>query len=385
MKWKFFAAAFAMFVAVGWVACAAPAHADSPKYIEYVVMPHEDDEPQAWSQIEGSNSNYKVFVYLTMGEETGFCSPTGYASGTQNIYNGHTYGSLGEIAPSKFDGTDSSPNVGALAKGSTNCKYKRMQSSLRFLNAMSATDSSVPGGFTDNPADDYKYNGGCGTNTLCFSGNSNSESGSWDGGVRVYNPTTNTTMGKVIFFNLGNNDGSYNGNSDHIDPTKLTVAKANWALSNIKSHKAELGIPTHTTDGVPTVDYVAVGPYSNTSYSACAMYIQPDHIAVHKALYGFSDDTHNTNANPLGVAYREASTCATDPDYVSNGKNTNVSSTQWGNMFATGTNNERIGYAQKYYGWMDSDPLGLGNATGSSQTATRGRPWMQHQTYWKRS
>ena len=56
------------FSAIGTVEAAYAA----PGKIEVIAMPHPDDEMEVWSQIQGSTANYKVFAYLTRGEETSY-------------------------------------------------------------------------------------------------------------------------------------------------------------------------------------------------------------------------------------------------------------------------------------------------------------------------
>lgn len=41
------------------------------RQLQYVLIPHPDDEMQGWSLIEGARDNYPVFVLMTHGEATG--------------------------------------------------------------------------------------------------------------------------------------------------------------------------------------------------------------------------------------------------------------------------------------------------------------------------
>ncbi|MCS5713218.1 hypothetical protein NVV95_01490 [Herbiconiux sp. CPCC 205716] len=49
----------------------APSASDPPRGTVVVVVPHPDDEFQAWSLLDG----YTVFVVLTRGEQTQYCDP----------------------------------------------------------------------------------------------------------------------------------------------------------------------------------------------------------------------------------------------------------------------------------------------------------------------
>jgi hypothetical protein len=50
----------------------------APRRIQYVVVPHPDDEFQAWSLIEGTTDRYTVFVLLTHGEASGMLDGHGF-------------------------------------------------------------------------------------------------------------------------------------------------------------------------------------------------------------------------------------------------------------------------------------------------------------------
>ena len=58
-------------------------HAGTALHIDYVVVPHPDDEIEGWSLIERDANVYPVFVLLTHGEETSFCNPSSYRLGYQ--------------------------------------------------------------------------------------------------------------------------------------------------------------------------------------------------------------------------------------------------------------------------------------------------------------
>lgn len=90
--------------------------------------------------------------------------------------------------------------------------------------------------------------------------------------------------GAVVAFDLGERD--------------LTRGEVTWAIQTVKGNREALGIDTR----VPVRGLVGAA-FANTSYD-CVRFEDPDHVAVHKALYD----------NNYFVAYQTAPTCADDPD-----------------------------------------------------------------------
>ena len=94
--------------------------------LQYVLVPHPDDEFSAWSLIQDSTENYPVFVLLTHGEATGMCDGHGLQV------------DLGERVPQP------QPFTGMYTK---NCAAQRLDSWHAFLDAIAEIDSSL-----DSPA-----------------------------------------------------------------------------------------------------------------------------------------------------------------------------------------------------------------------------------------
>lgn len=298
----------------------------TPKQISLIVMPHPDDESQAWSLIENSTTNYKVFAYMTTGDETGFCRPAAYSSALRV--------DLGEIAP-HFEPT---------GKWTSSCKESRIGSTLNFLNAMSTKDSSIPGGF--------EYSS---FSTIELPKNGYSPERKDDGvtidspNVRVYTATNG--MGKVLFFDLGDGD--------------LTADEVTWAITSIQSNRSILELPSD----LPF--YNAIGPFANSGYKSCAVYAHVDHKAIHTAL--FHKDFKLSG-------YQTAATCATDPDVVRTKKVTNDS---WTNIWGVDSASyQRIGFGQQYYGWLNSGTRGWNVPFGDRQDTPF--PLMQRQSFWQK-
>lgn len=94
--------------------------------LQYVLIPHPDDEFSAWSLIQNSTENYPVFILLTHGEATGMCDGHGLQV------------DLGERVPQPqpFTGTHTA-----------NCGAQRLDSWHAFLDGMAEIDSRL-----DSPA-----------------------------------------------------------------------------------------------------------------------------------------------------------------------------------------------------------------------------------------
>ncbi|NCU38976.1 hypothetical protein EOL96_08110 [Candidatus Saccharibacteria bacterium] len=300
-------------------------YAGSPTQVSLVVNPHPDDEMEVWSLVEGSSSNYKVFMYLTRGEETGYCVTT--------TYNNSLRTDLGEVRP---------PYTPS-GKWSASCVESRIASTLNFLNNMGSSDSSIPTGFVPSS---YSVVSPA-TNGAALSHVDNGVSIA-DASVRVYNATNG--MGKVLFFNLGDGD--------------LTRSEVEWAIRSVKNNPSLFGIPA----GLPF--YNAIGSFANSMYTSCTPYSHSDHKAVHSALF-------STNFGFKG--YQTAATCLTDPD-VSRTKD--VSTAAWDRAWKIESNYQRTGYAQKNYGWLNNSLGGWAVGYGANQKAYT--PFMQRQSFWQR-
>lgn len=224
-----------------------------PNKMSYIVVPHPDDEMQAWSLIEDSPDNYHVFVVLTRGEQTSYCSSPGHDAGT------------GEAAPDPWPA----------GKWTSTCELARENSFLDFLEGMGATDNGLP--------TDYTYRGskgpfGAGGITLCR----------YDSGGCVSDRSADvwtSALASVVWFNLGDGD--------------LTKEEVTWAIKAVRDNRALLGInstlPNHNLIGAS---------YWNKSYAGCYVYPHSDHRAVHEALWDID----------FNVGYQAVASCESDPD-----------------------------------------------------------------------
>jgi hypothetical protein len=230
----------------------------------------------SWADYYGSEPAHKVFIYLTLGEQTGYC---GSSVGLED--------NEGEAAPtpSPWDGT------GDDGKWGSDCEDARVNSTLTFLDYYANNYSEIADEFSyrdtyslsdtdpvnpcrsdlsdDPPADGTSNSGSC------------TSYGDADN-VRVYNGTNGPTT--LLFFNLGDGD--------------VTEDEVVWAIRRVNENKFLFGIPDLTL-------WNMYGNFSNMSYSSCTGYTYEDHKKVHNALW-------NTDFGVVGNQY--GATCSTDPD-----------------------------------------------------------------------
>lgn len=304
--------------------------AAGPYNTSMIVMPHPDDEIEAWSLIENSPANYKVFVYLTQGEQTTYCEPDLYQKSFEPHY--------GEVAPAATP----------LGKWTNSCTTARISSTLGYMNKMAHYDETIPNGFSLNDYTTVTLPNPNGYGHIDSTNNANPVIS--DGTVRVY--TGDNGYGKILFFNLGDGD--------------LTQQEVEWAVSSVMANRSLFDLPSYPF-------YNAIGNFYNKNYSNCAVYSHPDHLAVHKALYyrnfGFT-------------AYQTAATCETDPDTV---RTRNVTWVPWSHAMLVRNDGTRYGYLQKYYGWLryvEANPAGGWPYDGS--LTTQNKTFMRHQSFWQR-
>ncbi len=308
-----------------------------PNRMSYVVVPHPDDEMQAWSLIENSPDNYKVFMVMTRGEQTAYCVSVGHDAGT------------GEAPPSPWPS----------GKWTPSCEQARQNSLLDFLEGMGKTDDSLPtqyvrlgnkgpfsgpfnGSFRGSFNTDESSLGRSSTddNTICR----------YDSGGCISDLTADvwtSPLAAIVWFNLGDGD--------------LTKEEVTWAIRVVRDNRAALGInntlPNHNLIGAS---------FWNESHPDCFVYAHEDHRAVHEALWHVD----------FNVGYQIVASCESDPD---------VSHTEWvtyrhfDDAFGT-SGSKRIGEHVVHYGWLMSDDPGYWRGDYDGQNELFGR----QQEFWVR-
>jgi len=314
------AAVVSLMTITGLALSVAPASA-SPTTIEYVLLPHPDDENTMWSRVTGRSTTtghnqaatYKVIIYMTRGEETAACRTVSDPDGP---------GSAWYEGPSSPSGE---PNYGETypwgsgsswtGKWTSGCKAARMRSTIGYLNDKAASDPTLPSGLAYSATHSFVGNTSAGIPPQRFDAGGavvNSYS------VDVY--TSSNGMGMVLFYDLG--DGG----------TDLTKEEVSWALGATRWNRATIGIPALPEREVN-------GPYFNSLYTACQSYPNLNHRAVHEAIW---------NYDLLGSKPQYAATCSTDPD---KSRTDSVSATEH-SQNVSGSTTTRTGLLQKRYGWL---------------------------------
>jgi hypothetical protein len=216
-----------------------------PSEISLVVLPHPDDEISAWSMIENTPSDYKVFVDLTQGESIGACDPRIGPS----IYE-RTPNVAGQMPGSDPPGGQYMPGVDPwvgtiqeqLASGqalpSPGCRQARFGSQASFLTKESAFDPSVPSFSSSEPPTEW-----------CFASEPNGK----DPCLEVLANQT----GAIVSFDLGDMDwceseidcagdsGAVSGEAETAaslgsHPYALQESDVAWAVQNLARYASTL-------------------------------------------------------------------------------------------------------------------------------------------------
>lgn len=295
--------------------------------LQYIVTAHPDDELAAWSLIERSPANYPVFIVLTRGEETGFCTPGG-ASGLQT--------GRGEAAPV------GNPYVG---KWTTACKRARLGSWHAFLDSMATMDRELP-----------RAPGLRGTFTGDGLAGSRAPSRSDEGRVvesRSFRVWANE-KGARVAFDLGDGD--------------LTPEEVTWAIQTVRKNRGSL-FPKLPEYGVIAASYRNADP-------RCEIYDHPDHRAVHVAVF-------RTDQGTPGPQWGR--TCIHDPD-VAGGRINEIDADVYEFLMGVDApaidptrypDARRTGAFQVHYGWLAGQYWPGGDREGTSH-------WSRKQAFWRR-
>lgn len=232
-------------------ACRLPHDGTARMQLNYVVVPHPDDEIGGWALIENSPGNYNIFIHLTRGEGTGYCG--GGFPGYQPGY--------GEAPPG--DRADYATQT---------CRTLRMGSTVAFYRAMASIDPYIgPIATTEHARRGVALPVGTPGRSCAVTSDRYT--------IRVGQNAA------IVFFDLG--DGN------------LSRCEVEWAVSQVRALRG--------TDWLPALpEWSLVGAsFYNDSYPNCVSYAHPDHRAVHEALW-------NTNFGTRGPQYGR--TCRSDPD-----------------------------------------------------------------------
>lgn len=294
--------------------------AGDPVRLSYIVVPHPDDEMQAWSLIEDSPDLYKIFIVLTRGEQTAFCVAPGFDEGTG----------------------EASPHPWPAGRYSSSCETARQNSFFDFITAMAESDSGLPSSYdpegVKGPFDSLGYE-------ICR----HDDAGHDDDCVADLTAEVWTSShAAVVWFNLGDGD--------------VTPDEVAWAVTTVRDNRASLDI----NSSLPSRNLIGAS-FWNTGHRDCFIYEHDDHRAVHEALWRID----------FGMGQQLAATCRTDP---ATARSEQVSPAAFGEAFKTASN-ARIGKHTVHYGWLWADDPGYwpGDYEGQSELFHRQQSfWVQY-------
>ena len=298
--------------------CLASACSNDLTSVSYIVVPHPDDEMQAWSLIEDTPDTYKVFIMLTRGEQTAFCISPGFDEAT------------GE-AP---------PHPRPAGRFSSTCEAARQNSFFKFMAAMAERDRGLPSSFDHGGVKGPFHSLGyevCRHDVLDYE----DENCVVDLTAEVWT----SPQAAVVWFNLGDGD--------------LTANEVAWAITTVQENQTALGIDS----ALPATSLIGAS-FWNTGHPDCFVYEHDDHFAVRAALWHID----------FGVGQQLAATCRSDPDAS---QSEQVSLAAFDNAFETASTT-RIGAHAVFYGWLWGEPPGYwpGDYDGQNELFHR------HQSFW---
>lgn len=292
----------------------------------WILVPHPDDEAQAWSLVESTPELHKVFVILTRGEQSTFCDTPAWDVGT------------GELRPVPWP----------LGRWSPECEQARIGAFFGFMGQMGGHDVGLPseyeslgtlGPFPAAQTDVCRHDSASGTGTPAGSGCLSDRTAL----------TWTSPQATVIWFNLGDGD--------------LTAAETAWAIRVALSGREAFGIDA----ALPDFGIVGASFWNGTGHHDCDDYAHPDHGAVQMAL----------RSTDFGAGWQAAASCATDPQAT---LAATVSHDGFLDVFASvaGT---RVGAHPVNYGWLsDASPYGHHPSDYHQQHAN----FHRHQHFWVR-
>lgn len=262
-------------IAVAPLASAQPAGVTN---IDYIFSAHPDDEYQGYSRIDGVTDDYRVFVYMTRGEQSSYCrtasDPELHYAAYQEGQGPWGYQGPNAAVP-QFDRGELEPRFNGLSpwggQWTPGCVEARVQGTLLMLDALAAQDTGQPVTFDKRG----RFYGGLYYNSSVVVPRR------YDSHSNVDNPTGITNYvnvylasngrGAAVFFDLGDAD--------------LTQSEARWALDTTLARGGEWGFPALTRDDV-------MANYYNRSHPECFLYSENtpggggrDHGAVHRAVW----------------------------------------------------------------------------------------------------
>lgn len=295
----------------------------------WVLVPHPDDEAQAWSLVERTPDVHKVFVVLTRGEQSAYCDEPAWDVGT------------GELRPVPWP----------LGRWSPECEQARIGAFFGFMGQIGAHDDGLPteyeslGVMGPFPAPQTAV---CRHDSLPLDIQAPDSASAGSGCIADRTALAWTSrLATVIWFNLGDGD--------------LTDTEAVWATRVALEEREAFGLDP----ALPDIGIVGASFWNGAGHHDCDDYAHPDHGAVQTALMV----TH------FGAGWQAAASCASDPRAT---LEATVSHDGFLDVFAS-VSGTRIGAHPVNYGWLsDALPHGHHPSDYHEQHAN----FHRHQHFW---
>lgn len=323
-----------------------PAAHAAPTRTDYMLAAHPDDEYEAFGALRWeSAATYKIIIYMTRGEETGYCYSTSDVAPETHL---GPYGYQGPHAPftPSYNYGERHPATGSnttspvpawnpwTGRWTGRCIDGRMQGTVRFLNHLGTIDSTMPANLTfvnnffglpTNGASPRRIDDGQQTPINNY--------------ATVYRAQNG--MGAAVFFDMGDGD--------------LSVSEVRWALETTVAQRANWGLPVYNGAGGETLS-----SYHRTPLSGCDTYVHVDHQATYDALssYDAPGADRGRSCGESGLTHYIPSTLH-DPLFQLAQPVTDLSARQ--------------GMFQQHYGWLMAHHWGIPTYSG-----TFGRAQMFH-------
>ena len=326
--------------------------------VVYAVVPHPDDELEAWPLIEhAAAESHVVWVTMTRGEQTDSClteaDATSDAADFEGISMVEGFVAGSRSGPYKYQGTGSptsppEPDKGEqrpfgfpwVGRGSEACADARLASWHWFLDEMgSFPDSSVPS--MDIGADPWADDD--------FRGSFCPRPGRHDGRKRWASKIGCVDVwaderGARVAFSLPDLPGGFGQHTTPTEAESMTSQDVVDAIQLLRRNRGAWGISGGAESAIVSSARYGAG-YDGRVWPDCSNYPHPDHKAVSDAVR-FHD---------LGIPQRYGvATCAEDPYLV--GAEAQVvpadPATLVAAQYVDPITEERIGPWAKHYGWL---------------------------------
>jgi hypothetical protein len=280
------------------------------KQVQYVLIPHPDDEFESWPMFDRASDNYVVFIVLTRGERTSYCAADARV---------HWQPLLGEdpVVPEP------------VAADTPLCQQARLNSWHSFLDRMATIDTALG---TTIPAGSQPITVPCSTCTRPAPGAQGQTVP-----VLHYDLYVGPLSARMAF-DFGD---------QHVDSNEVAAA-----LRQARALTKAQVFPI-------TREYGAIAAaYHNDAYSGCHGYntaVHPDHDTVRQTLLNFDFDLGGGNQWARAVSC-DSRVATWESGGGGNVRRDDMTTTYFSDSVAVQNpsvpNSNRLGILQRVYGWL---------------------------------